>query len=56
VLNGLSDAVGANKPNFCKFLKTNSLKELPATKYDIALSRLKEKNPQAAEAFLTGGK
>ena len=56
VLNGLADAVGANKPNFCKFLKVNSLKELPTSKYDIALSRLKEKNPSAADAYLTGGK
>lgn len=55
-LNGLADAVGANKPNFCKFLKVNSLKELPAGKYDIAFARLKEKNPTAADTFLTGGK
>lgn len=55
-LNGLADAVQANKPNFCKFLKVNSLRELPASKYEIAFARLKEKNPTAANAFLTGGK
>lgn len=54
LLNDLADAVGADKIKLCKHLKVESLKELPATRYDYAFARLKEKNPAAAETFLTG--
>jgi hypothetical protein len=53
-LNGLCDAVGADKGKFCKHLKVNSLKDLPAAKYDDAIRLLREKSPEAAERFLTG--
>jgi hypothetical protein len=53
-LDGLADAVGADKRKLCAHLKINSLKELAASKYDYALGRLKEKNQQAASKFLTG--
>ena len=54
VLNDLADAVGADKPKLCNYLKVKSLKDLPASRYDEVLARLKEKNPGAAETFLTG--
>jgi hypothetical protein len=54
LLNDLAEAVGADKAKLCRHLKVSSLKELPESKYDYAVARLKEKNPQAAEAFLTG--
>jgi hypothetical protein len=54
LLNNLADAVGADKIKLCKYYKVASLKELPAAKYDDAFARLKEKDPKAAEAFLTG--
>ena len=54
LLNDLADAVGADKIKLCKHLKVASLKELPATRYDYAFARLKEKDPAKAEAFLTG--
>lgn len=54
LLNDLADAVEADKVKFCKHLKIDSLKALPADKYDYALGLLKEKNPVAADAFLTG--
>lgn len=56
VLNGLADAVGADKPKLCNYMKVDSLKDLPAFSYDSALSILTQKNPKAAHAFLTGGK
>jgi hypothetical protein len=54
LLNGLADAVGADKIKLCKYFKVESLKELPASRYDEVLARLKEKDPKAAESFLTG--
>lgn len=54
LLNDLADAVGADKIKFCRHLKVESLKKLPAARYNYAFKRLKEKDPQAAEAFLTG--
>jgi hypothetical protein len=54
LLNDLADAVGADKPKFCRHLKINSLKDLPAAKFDEAKRLLREKNPEAAEKFLTG--
>jgi hypothetical protein len=54
LLNDLADAVGADKIKLCKHLKVNSLKDLPADRYDYAFTRLKEKDSAKAEAFLTG--
>lgn len=54
LLNDLADAVGADKIKLCHHLKIDSLKELPASKYDYTLGRLKEKDPAKAEAFLMG--
>lgn len=54
LLNDLAEAVGADKQKFCRVLKIDSLKDLPADRYDEALNKLRGKNPEAAEAFLTG--
>lgn len=54
VLNGLAEAVDADKVKFCKHLKVKSLNELPHDRYDEAIRLLKEKNPAAADKFLTG--
>lgn len=60
LLNDLAEAVGADKRKLCQHLSTRgkleilSLKEVPADLYDYTVQRLKEKNPQAAEQFLTG--
>jgi hypothetical protein len=54
-LLGLADAVAADKGKFCAIFKVPSLRDLPATKYDEAVRRLREKNPQAADAFLFVG-
>lgn len=56
VLNGLADAVGADKAKLCNYLKVDALPELPAFAYDSAVQLLTQKNPKAAHAFLTGGK
>jgi hypothetical protein len=56
ILNGLADEVNADKIAFCKYLKVNDLTQLPASKYNEAIGLLRQKNPQAAERFLTGGK
>lgn len=53
-LNGLADAVGADKAGFCRYLKIDALKALPASRYQEAITRLREKSPAKAEAFLTG--
>lgn len=55
-LNGLCDAVKADKVSFCRYLRVDSLKDVPTFAYDNAISLLTQKNPQAANAFLTGGK
>lgn len=55
VLLGLADAVGADKKRFCRLHNIDSLRDLPAAKYQEAVRRLTEKNPAAADAFLTGG-
>jgi hypothetical protein len=60
LLNDLADAVGADKRKLCQHLSTRgrveirSLKEVPGDLYDYTIQRLKEKNPAAAEQFLTG--
>lgn len=56
VLNGLIDAVKADKIAFTKYLKLDSLRDLAAVDYDDAIRVLKQKNPQAARQYLTGGK
>lgn len=55
-LNGLADAVGADKIKLCGYLKIDGLPELPQFAYDGAVSLLTQKNPKAAHDFLTGGK
>lgn len=55
ILNGLADEVNADKIAFCKYLKIDSICDLPAFRYDDAMTLLRQKNPQAAERFLTGG-
>jgi hypothetical protein len=54
-LLGLADAVAADTAKFCAIFKVPSLRDLPATKYDEAVRRLREKNPKAADAFLFVG-
>jgi hypothetical protein len=56
VLNGLCDAVGADKIAFCKYLKIDSLRDLAAADYNDAVHVLKQKNQDAARQYLTGGK
>jgi hypothetical protein len=55
-LNGLCEAVGADKIAFCRYLRVDALNELQAYGYDNAVSILTQKNPKAAHAFLTGDK
>lgn len=55
-LNGLADAVGADKIKLCNYMKVDSFKGLFATNYDAAVSVITQKSPQAANAYLTGGK
>jgi hypothetical protein len=54
VLLGIADAVSADTAKFCRLYKVASLRDLPAKEFDEAKRRLREKNPQAADAFLTG--
>jgi hypothetical protein len=56
VLNGLADAVGADKAAFCKYAKINAIPELSAIRYNDAVHVLSQKNPKAARDYLTGGK
>lgn len=56
VLNGLADAVKADKVAFCRFLKVDSLKDVPAFRYIEAVNLLTQKNPDAARQYMTGGK
>lgn len=55
-LNGLADAVGADKIKLCQYMKVDALSELPVFSYDSAVAILTQKNPKAAHGFLTGGK
>lgn len=55
-LNGLCDAVKADKIAFCRYLKVDAIPEIPAFAYDNAVAVLTQKNPKAAHAFLTGGR
>jgi hypothetical protein len=56
VLNGLADAVNADKAKLCEYLKIASLPELPALKYNDTIHLLEQKNPKAARDYLTGGR
>lgn len=56
VLNGLADAVGADKIAFCRYAKVDDLTQLPAREYNQAVHVLSQKNPTAAREYLTGGK
>lgn len=55
-LDGLADAVEADKPKFCTIYGVTSLRDIPAKRFNEALGQMKQKNPTAAAAFLTGGK
>jgi hypothetical protein len=55
VLNGLADAVKADKAAFCRYLKIDAIPQLSVREYDNAVHVLTQKNPQAARAYLTGG-
>jgi hypothetical protein len=55
-LNGLADAVYADKRRFCRLLNVNSFAEIPASQYEHAVEQLRRKNAEQADAFLTGGK
>lgn len=54
-LIGLKDAVGADLARFCRLYDINGLQHLPASKYEDAVAKLRQKNPAAADAYLTGG-
>jgi hypothetical protein len=56
VINGLCDAVSADKAAFCRYLKIDALPQLSALDYDNAIHVLKQKNQDAAREYLTGGK
>jgi hypothetical protein len=56
VINGLCDAVKADKIAFCRYLKIDALPQLAAIDYDNAIHVLKQKNQDAAREYLTGGK
>lgn len=56
VLNGLCDAVKADKAAFCKYLKIGALPELAAADYNDAVHVLKQKDQDAARQYLTAGK
>ena len=48
--------MGADLSRFCKLFGIDGLPNLPANRYESAVAKLRQKNPAAAEAFLTGGK
>jgi ERF superfamily len=54
-LDGVADAVRADKAKFGKLFKVDSLRDLPATRYTEAVARLREKDPAAADAFMFKG-
>ncbi|HEU4804477.1 MAG TPA: ERF family protein, partial [Nitrobacter sp.] len=56
ILNGLADAVGADKIGFCRCLKIDAIPDLPQFRYTEAVSLLTAKNSSAARKYLTGGK
>lgn len=56
VLAGLADAVGADRTRFCRVFKVSRLGDIPANQFDRAKGELRRKNPEAAEAYLTGGR
>lgn len=56
LLQGLASAVGADLQRFCKVFKVNSLKEVPASRFEEAKDALSSKDQTAAKTFLTGGK
>lgn len=55
ILNGLADAVMADKSAFCRFLKVDSFPGIPGNRYNEAVNLLTQKNPEAARQFMTGG-
>lgn len=55
VLNGLADAVGADKAAFCRYAKIDAIPLLSALRYEDAVKVLSQKNPEAARKYLTAG-
>jgi hypothetical protein len=62
VLNGLADAVESDKIALCRYLTSafkvpvDSLADVPFDRYTDAVNVVRQKNPKAADAFLTGGR
>ena len=62
VLNGLADAVESDKIALCRYLTSafktqiDSLSDVPFDRYTDAVNVIRQKNPKAADAYLTGGK
>lgn len=56
VLNGLADAVGADKRRFCRLFNIQTLADLPANQFEKATGDLRRKDPAAADTFLMGGR
>ena len=62
VLNGLADAVESDKIALCRYLtsafrtQVDSLSDVPFDRYNDAVKAIRQKNPIAADSFLTGGK
>jgi hypothetical protein len=62
VLNGLADAVESDKIALCRYLtsafkvQVDSLSDVPFDRYNDAVKVIRQKNPKAADDFLTGGK
>lgn len=55
ILNGLADAVEADKIAFCRYLKVDAITDIPAFRYNDAVHLLTQKNPKAARQYMTGG-
>lgn len=55
VINGLAEVVDADKRKLCEYLKIEDIAHLPFTRYNDTVNLLTQKNPKAANAFLTGG-
>lgn len=55
VINGLADAVGADKIAFCRYLKVSSIRDIRGDRYTEAVNMLSQKNPEAARQYMTGG-
>lgn len=61
-LNGLAEAVGSDKIALCRYLtsafktQVDSLSDVPFDRYVEAVNVIRQKNPKAADEYMTGGK